>query len=107
MVANWNIGVLAQQWFSYAGDGDREKQNQANIQYFINWKMNATQLVGMTPNITIDYNKRLKEAVSLPIGLGTIGMFRIGRLPLRWGVEAQYFAVQRDDAGPRSTSRCS
>lgn len=100
-IDNWNIGVLAQQWFSYAGDGDREKQNQANIQYFINWKMNATQLVGMTPNITIDYNKRLKEAVSFPIGLGTIGMFRIGRLPFRWGVEAQYFAVQRDDAGPR------
>ena len=40
-IENWNIGVLAQQWFSYAGADSRDSTSQANIQYFINWKMNA------------------------------------------------------------------
>lgn len=101
-IENWNIGFLAQQWFSYAGTGDREAVNRMNLQYFINWKMNATQLIGMTPNIVIDWEEKdIDDAVSLPIGLGTIGMMKIGKLPIRWGVEVQYYVVQPDDAGPR------
>lgn len=94
-IENWNIGVLGQQWFSYAGDGGRAETSQANIQYFINWKMNATQLVGMTPNITVDWKAKSSDKLSFPIGLGTIGMFKLGRLPIRWGAEVQYFIAQR------------
>ena len=28
-------------------------------------------------------------------------MMKIGKLPIRWGVEVQYYVVQADDAGPR------
>lgn len=99
---SWNLGFLAQHWWSYAGDGDRRETAQSDIQYFINWKMNDTQLVGMTPNIRIDWKAdNFKDAVSLPVGLGTIGMFKLGRLPIRWGVEFQYYLIQPDDAAPR------
>ncbi len=100
-IDNWNIGVLGQQWFSYAGADGRKSTSQANIQYFINWKMNATQLIGMTPNITVDWKAKSGDKLSLPIGLGTIGMFRLGKLPIRYGVEVQYYVVHRDNAGPR------
>ena len=99
-IENWNFGFLAQHWWSYAGDSDRPSTSQTDIQYFINWKMDATQLVGMTPNIRINWEADSDEMLSLPIGLGTIGMFRIGKLPVRWGVEAQYYLVQPDSAGP-------
>ena len=99
-IENWNFGVLAQQWWSYAGDDDRDSTSQANIQYFINWKLNATQLIGMTPSITVDWKADSGNKLSFPIGLGTIGMFRLGGIPVRWGVEAQYFVAQRDDSGP-------
>ena len=98
--ADRNFGALAQHWWSYAGDSDRPATNQTDIQYFINWKMDATQLVGMTPNIRINWEADSDDMLSLPIGLGTIGMFRIGKLPVRWGVEAQYYVVQPDAAGP-------
>ncbi len=105
-IENWNIGALAQQWFSYAGNGDREAVNRMNIQYFLNWKVNAIQLIGMTPNIIIDWKEKdIDDAVSLPIGLGTIGMFKFGKLPVRWGVEAQYYIVQSDASGPRFNFR--
>ncbi len=99
-IENWNIGALVQHWWSYAGDSDREGTNQTDFQYFINWRLNDTQLIGMTPNIQIDWDADSDNRVAFPIGLGTIGMFRIGRLPFRWGVEAQYYVIQPDDVGP-------
>ena len=55
----------------------------------------------MTPNVTIDWKADKGDKLSFPIGLGTIGMFRLGRLPIRYGVEFQYYVAQRDNAGPR------
>lgn len=97
---NWNIGVLAQQWWDFAGDGDRADTSQSDIQYFINWKQNATRLIGMTPNITIDWKKSGSDRFTIPVGLGTIGLFRWGKMPVRWGIEAQYFVNQPDEFGP-------
>ena len=54
----------------------------------------------MTPNIQIDWNADSDNRVSFPIGIGTIGMFRIGRLPIRWGVEAQYYPIKPSDVAP-------
>lgn len=100
-IENWNIGALAQHWWSYAGESNRAHTNQSNIQYFINWRLNDTQLIGMTPNIQINWNADSGEKLSFPVGLGFIGMFRIGRLPIRWGVEAQYYVISPDAIGPQ------
>ncbi len=97
---NWNLGVLGQHWWDFAGDGDRESTNQSNIQYFINWRKDSTTLIGMTPNILIDWQKSGSDRFSVPVGLGTIGLFRWGRVPVRWGIEAQYFVMQSDQAAP-------
>lgn len=101
-IEDFNIGFLAQQWWSYAGDDDRDHTNQADIQYFINWKATATQLVGMTPNIAINWKADggFDDKVALPIGIGTIGLIRIGKLPIRWGIEAQYYLT-----GPKEIRR--
>lgn len=100
-IENWNIGVLAQHWWDFAGDGDRESTNQSNIQYFINWRKSGTQLIGMTPNIIIDWQKSGRDRFSVPIGIGKIGMFRWGRMPVRWGIEAQYYVLQGDPTAPQ------
>ena len=99
-IEHFNFGILAQQWWSYAGDEDRESTNQMDIQYFLNWRMNPTQLVGMTPNIRIDWDADSGKRVAFPVGLGTIGLSKIGGLPIRWGMELQYYVTQPDIAGP-------
>ena len=95
-IENWNIGALPQQWWSYAGEDKRRETSQMDIQYFINWKMNATQLIGMTPNISIDWKADGGDKVAFPVGLGTIGLFKIGPVPVRYGIEAQYYVTQPD-----------
>ncbi len=101
-IEHFNIGALAQQWWSYAGDDDRESTNQMDIQYFVNWKATPTLLIGMTPNISINWEADggFSDKVALPVGLGTIGLFSIGKLPVRWGIEAQYYLT-----GPESVRR--
>lgn len=97
---NFNIGVLAQHWWSFAGDDDRDHTNQSDIQYFINWRRTPTSLIGMTPNIQIDWKKKGSDRFSVPIGLGTIGLFRWGNTPVRWGAEIQYYVNQPDPVAP-------
>ena len=97
---HFNIGVLAQHWWDVAGDDDRASISQSDIQYFINWKATPTQLIGMTPNIRIDWNKDGSDRFSVPIGIGTIGMFQWGNIPMRWGIEFQYYVNQPDPVGP-------
>jgi hypothetical protein len=95
-IENWNIGFLAQTWWDVAGDDDRPDTKQSDIQYFINWKLNETMLIGMTPNIQIDWEREGSDRFTIPIGIGTIGMFRWGKTPVRWGVELQYYVKQPD-----------
>ena len=99
-IDSWNLGFLSQHWWDFAGDDDREGFNQSNIQYFINYKYNATQLIGMTPNILINWKESGSDRFSVPVGLGTIGFFRWGKVPVRWGVELQYYVQQPDNFGP-------
>lgn len=93
----WNVGALAQHWWSYAGDDDREDTNQTNIQYFLNYRLSGTELVGMTPNILVNWEADSGEKLNLPVGLGYSNVTKLGSLPVRWGVELQYSAIKGDD----------
>ncbi len=95
-LGGFNVGVLAQQWWSYAGDDDRPATNQTNIQYFINYRLNAIDLIGMSPNVTIDWKT---DNVTFPIGIGYSTIKRIGKLPVRLAFEFQYSVVKPDNIG--------
>lgn len=99
-VGGFNIGALAQHWWSYSGDGDRQETSQTDIQYFINYRLNKTALVGMTPNIRINWMADGgDEKLTLPIGLGYIDIIKLGPLPFRIGIETQYSLFSPDNAG--------
>lgn len=97
---SFNIGALAQHWVDVAGTENRAHTNQSDIQYFVNWKKDPVTLIGMTPNIQIDWKKEGKDRFSVPVGLGYIGMFKMGNTPVRWGVEIQKYVLQPDQYAP-------
>ena len=99
-IDSWNIGILAQHWADVGGSSDRSHTHQSDIQYFLNFKRDPINLIGMTPNIQIDWTKEGSDRFSVPVGLGTIGFFRWNSMPVRWGVELQYYAAQPDPVGP-------
>jgi hypothetical protein len=96
-IDSWNVGVLAQQWWDVGGsDSITESTNQADIQYFLNYRVSNTALIGMTPNIQIDWEKSGSDRFTVPVGLGYIDMFKVGPMPVRWGVELQYYVMKPD-----------
>lgn len=95
-----NFGFLGQHWWSVAGDSDRSYTSQSNIQYFINYRINATDMIGMTPNIRIDWSRDdFDDMVTFPVGLGYSTVRKVGKLPIRFVAEAQYSVFAPDDVG--------
>jgi len=99
-VGGFNYGALAQHWWSYAGDDDRENTSQTDIQYFINYRLSKTELVGMTPNIRYNWEADdSDDKLTLPIGLGYSNVYKLGKLPVRIAAEVQYSVISPDNVG--------
>jgi hypothetical protein len=99
---DFNFGLLPQHWWSYAGKDSRKETSLTDIQYFINYKANVTALVGMAPNIRINWKAdKNKDKFTVPIGLGYNDMAFMGKLPFRYGVEMQYSVIRPDNVGTK------
>jgi hypothetical protein len=98
----WTISALAQQWWSFAGAGDRPDTSQLSLDYVLLRSLPHRWQVGMQPSITVDWKASRGNKVSLPVGLGVGRTIRIGKIPVQFWVEADYYPVHPDDlAGPR------
>jgi len=93
----WAFGLFPQHWWSFAGDSDRESTSQSNIQYFIYYNITDTVKIGMSPNVTIDWKADSGEQVTLPVGLGINWMTKMGKLPVRLGIEGYCSVVHPHD----------
>ncbi|MBW1789333.1 MAG: hypothetical protein JRK53_22405 [Deltaproteobacteria bacterium] len=97
MGPKWKIGALLQQYWSFAGDDDRDDINLTNIQYFIYYSLSDTMSIGAGPNIIANWEQNSKNTWTVPIGLGINKTINIGKLPVRLGFEAHYSIVKPDD----------
>lgn len=95
----WVFGALAQQWWSYAGDGDRQSTSSANIQYFIQYLFGEDWQIGMSPNILIDWKADQDNRFTVPVGLGIGKLVKIGPLPVKFTAEVDYMAIHPDEFG--------
>ena len=107
---DWIFGGVAQHWWSFAGDDsknidtsfgkvktDRPDVNLTDFQYIVRYRYSAITNIGAAPNV--QYNWETDE-LSLPIGIGFDTMTKFGKLPVKFGAELHYYAVQDDDFGP-------
>jgi uncharacterized membrane protein len=94
-----SMGQVAQQWWSFAGAGDRESTSQANIQYFIQYLFGDHWQIGMTPNILIDWKADQDNRFTVPVGLGIGKLVMIGPLPVKFTAEVDYMVVRQDEFG--------
>ena len=99
-VGGFNYGVFGQHWWSYAGDDDRPDTSLTDVQYFVQYRLNKTATLGMAPNIQYDWEADSDNALKLPVGMGYQNVIKIGNIPVKYGLEFQYYAVQADDFGP-------
>ncbi|BEQ13807.1 hypothetical protein [Desulfoferula mesophila] len=93
------LGALYQQWWSVAGQEDRDNVNFSALQvfYFLNFA-NGWQ-VGGSPVLSANWMADSDNRYNVPVGLGVFKTLRLGRLPVRIGVEYDYSVVQEDTWG--------
>ena len=101
----WIVGGVGQHWWSYAGDSDRQSVNLTDFQYILQYRLTPQTNIGMAPNIQVNWDADSGEKLRLPVGLGGSTLIFLGPLPVKIGLEYQYFVKQPDLVGPHHLIR--
>jgi len=95
----WKVGGLVQQYFSFAGDDDRDSVNTTNLQYLYYYSLSETMSIGAGPNIIVNWKADVGNKFTVPIGAGINKTFQIGKVPVRFGLEFHYNVVRPKTVG--------
>ena len=96
----WIFACVAQHWWSFAGDSDRDSVNLTDFQPIIRYRLSPQTNIGTAPNIQYNWNADSGDKLRLPIGGGISTVVMLGRLPVAIGAEAYYFVETPDTFGP-------
>ena len=96
----WIYGAVAQHWWSFAGDSERDNVNLTDIQPVLRYRLTPETNIGMAPNIRGNWNNDSDDRWSIPLGLGVDTLVKLGPLPVKIGLEAYYYVEQPDAFGP-------
>lgn len=98
----WILGALVQNWFSFAGDGHRETTNSMNLQPIASWFLPNGWSVGYSGNILANWEAENGDGTwTVPIGAGVAKVVKLGKLPVRLAVNAQWMPVHPDQFGQK------
>ena len=96
---NFITYVFPQQWFSVGGNGPRTSQmlmGYAFVYVYANgWS------VGTNPNMFVDWEAPSGNKVTFPVGLQVGKLRKLGPLPVKFDVQAQYYAVRPQFNSPK------
>jgi hypothetical protein len=84
----WTVGALANNVWSFAGDGDRQRVNQFLMQYFINYNLKKGYYLTSAPIITSNWRAGAGEKWTVPFGLGIGRIQKWGHQPVNWSLAA-------------------
>ncbi|MBI4804863.1 MAG: hypothetical protein HY795_06480 [Desulfovibrio sp.] len=95
MDEKWVVGVFPQHWWSIGGDAKRRNVSLTKAQYFIWYSPAPTWQVGMAPNILVDWmQSKAEDRWTVPVGLGVSKLVQVGKVPVKFGIEADYSVVR-------------
>ena len=95
----WVYGVIAQQFWSFAGDANRNDINITSLQPIFRDALNRESGIGVMPNW--NYNWETRRWTQLFVGLGFDTMINLGPVPAQVGIEFHYNLVQNDLLNPQ------
>lgn len=98
----WIAGVIAQQWWSFAGAADRRAVSQLHLQYIASWFFPHGWSVGTSPTIKFDWRADAGQQVTFPLGLSLAKVVRLGGgVPVKLEVQGLYAPIHPDAYGER------
>ena len=99
ITSKFMIAAFAQQWWSFAGDTDRENTNQLNILPLVYSFFGEGWSVGYSGSILADWKKPSSEVWTVPVGLSLGKVVKMGILPVQVQLAGQYY-VEKPVGGP-------
>ena len=101
----WIVGGVAQHWWSFAGDSDRDDVSLTDFQPIVRYRLSPQTNIGTAPNIQYNWTADSGEQLRLPVGGGISTVVMLGRLPVAIGVEYYYMVETPDTFGPEHQIR--
>jgi len=86
----WVVGGLASNFWSFAGNSDRQDVNFFFSQLVINYNFSQGWYLTSAPIITADWKADNGNRWTLPLGGGAGKVFRLGKLPINTSIQAYY-----------------
>ncbi|MCF8035044.1 MAG: hypothetical protein K9K66_18190 [Desulfarculaceae bacterium] len=90
------LGALYQHWWSFAGQDDRASTNLSALQLFYFLNLPGGWQVGGSPVITANWMAGEDNKYNVPVGIGVFKTLRLGKLPIKIGLEYQHSVIQED-----------
>jgi hypothetical protein len=91
--------VFPQQWFSIGGNG--QKTNQMSTYYSFVYFFSNGWSVGTEPNMLVNWQAPAGNKVTFPVGLQVGKLRKLGRMPVKFDVQVQYYPVHPQVIGPK------
>jgi hypothetical protein len=106
MTKDWVIGVLLQNVWDFAGDGDRDNVNSLLAQPFINYNFphKPGRYLSFSPIITANWEADSDDVWTVPLGLQIGQILKIGKQPVNISGGA-YYNVAKPKYGADWTMR--
>ncbi len=98
----WTLGLFQQHHlWSIGGNSDRARVKTSQFQYIWYYKLPNMWQVGAAPMIDVNWEADDKDKLSIPLGIGVSKTTFLGPMPVRLGVEFNWFVKAPDDYGKR------
>jgi hypothetical protein len=100
----WTFGLFNQHHlWSVGGNSDRERVKTSQVQYIWWYKLPVEReiSVGAAPMIEVNWQADNDDKWSIPIGLGASTTFFMGPMPVRLGLEFNWFVRSPDNYGKK------
>ncbi len=96
----WQAALFAQQWWSFAGSGQRKEVSELKVQYFLTRFFHDGWSVGMSPTVVVNWKADSGQKLTFPVGLGVGKVLELGGgRAVKVGVQLLYMPIHPDQLG--------
>jgi hypothetical protein len=94
----WLAGIIAQQWWSFAGSESRSSVSELHLQYIADYFFSHGWSIGTSPTIEVDWRADAGDQVTFPFGPSIAKVVKIGdALPVKFELDGWYVPVHPSD----------
>jgi len=97
----WMLAAFVQNWTSFAGDSGRPDTNHMNLQPIAAYFLKDGWSIAYSGNILADWKASSGNVWTVPLGVGVSKVLKLGRLPVKLALAAQYMPIHPDDFGQK------